>query len=165
MSFKSPLPDDFKKILTDYSYNDFVNRHNDYPGFWKYLPLLPINSPNSIIDLGELITPLIKINVTKFPKNSKIFVKDEGRLPTGSFKARGLALAVAKAKEFGIHTRFIELAGEINSSMPKYVVNNVSNALNNICKSVKLDARTRMLIRVAASHLIVFGFCWCSISS
>ena len=42
-----------------------------------------------------------------------------------------------KAKEYGIQTKFIELAGEINSSMPKYVVNNVSNALNNICKSVK----------------------------
>ena len=42
-----------------------------------------------------------------------------------------------KAKEFGIQTKFIELAGEINSSMPQYVVNKISNSLNNICKSVK----------------------------
>ena len=111
---------DFKKILTDYSYNDFVNRHTDYPGFWKYLPLLPINSSNSIIDLGELITPLIKINVTKFPKNSKIFVKDEGRLPTGSFKARGLALAVAKAKEFGIQKMAIPTNGNAGAALAAY---------------------------------------------
>jgi len=42
-----------------------------------------------------------------------------------------------KAKEFGIHTRFIELAGEINSSMPKYVVDKIVNTLNTFCKPVK----------------------------
>ncbi len=42
-----------------------------------------------------------------------------------------------KAKEFGIHTKFIELAGEINSSMPKHVVSKISNSLNDICKSVR----------------------------
>ena len=42
-----------------------------------------------------------------------------------------------KAKEFGIHTKFIELAGEINSSMPKYVVEKISESLNKVCQSVK----------------------------
>ena len=42
-----------------------------------------------------------------------------------------------KAKEFGIHTKFIELAEEINSYMPKHVVNKISNSLNDICKSVR----------------------------
>ena len=42
-----------------------------------------------------------------------------------------------KAREFGIKTKFIELAGEINSSMPKYVITKISESLNNICKSVK----------------------------
>ena len=42
-----------------------------------------------------------------------------------------------KAKEFGIHTKFIELAEEINSSMPKHVVSKISNSLNDICKSIK----------------------------
>tara|TARA_B100000886_G_C20424886_1_gene493429 strand:- start:2590 stop:3918 length:1329 start_codon:yes stop_codon:yes gene_type:complete len=45
-----------------------------------------------------------------------------------------------KSKEFGIHTKFIELAEEINSSMPKYVVSKISNSLNDICKSVKKSA-------------------------
>ena len=42
-----------------------------------------------------------------------------------------------KAREFGMHTRFIELAGEINSSMPDYVVNQTSNSLNNHGKPLK----------------------------
>ena len=42
-----------------------------------------------------------------------------------------------KAREFGINTKFIELAGEINSSMPKYVVDKISESLNNSCKSIK----------------------------
>ena len=67
-----------------------------------------------------MITPLIKINVTKFPKNSKIFVKDEGRLPTGSFKARGLALAVAKAKEFGIQKMAIPTNGNAGAALAAY---------------------------------------------
>lgn len=111
---------DFKKISSDYSYSDFVNRHADCPGFWKYLPLLPINSSKSIIDLGELITPLIKINVSKFSKHSEVFVKDEGRLPTGSFKARGLALAVAKAKEFGIQKMAIPTNGNAGAALAAY---------------------------------------------
>ena len=45
-----------------------------------------------------------------------------------------------KSKEFGIHTKFIELAEEINSSMPKYVVSKISNSLNDICQSVKKSA-------------------------
>ena len=42
-----------------------------------------------------------------------------------------------KAKEYGINTKFIELAGEINSSMPKYVIKKISESLNNVCKSIK----------------------------
>ena len=60
------------------------------PGFWRYAPLLPIRSKKNMVSLGEVVTPLIPIN-----ENGQIFgseagsiiVKDESRLPTGSFKA------------------------------------------------------------------------------
>jgi UDP-N-acetyl-D-glucosamine dehydrogenase len=42
-----------------------------------------------------------------------------------------------KAREFGLHTRFIELAGEINSSMPDYVISKITGALNDVKKSIK----------------------------
>ena len=56
-----------------------------------------------MVSLGEVITPLIKlknsVSYTKLDKGS-VLVKDEGRLPTGSFKARGLCMAVSMAKQF-----------------------------------------------------------------
>ena len=75
------------------------------PGFWRYQALLPVANSASRISLGEVITPLIPLNKTAQMLGSKlgnIIIKDEGRLPTGSFKARGLALAVSMAHQFGL---------------------------------------------------------------
>ena len=69
-------------------------------GFWKYREFLPVNMAENVVSLGEVMTPLIPLNHC-VPKGCNVIVKDEGRLPTGSFKARGLALAVAMAKELG----------------------------------------------------------------
>ena len=46
---------DFKKISSDYSYSDFVSRHADSPGFWKYLPLLPINSSTLLSTISSTL--------------------------------------------------------------------------------------------------------------
>src|SRR5207244_1056991 len=65
------------------------------PDLWRYRELLPVRRAADIVSLGEAVTPLIAL-----PKLSarlgagEILVKDEGRLPTGSFKARGLVMAV-----------------------------------------------------------------------
>jgi threonine synthase len=63
------------------------------PGFWRYQALLPVSNAASKISLGEVITPLIPLKESSKllgGKPENIIVKDEGRLPTGSFKARGL---------------------------------------------------------------------------
>ena len=59
---------------------------------WRWRELLPVRHTNSIVSLGEIETPLVPI-----PRSggANVLVKDEGRLPTGSFKARGLVMAVA----------------------------------------------------------------------
>ena len=88
------------------------------PGFWRYYPLLPISSQESIISLGETITPLI--NVSKEYDNLEVLIKDEGRLPTGSFKARGLALAVAMAKEFKLEHLAIPTNGNAGAALAAY---------------------------------------------
>src|SRR5206468_7802399 len=67
------------------------------PGMWKWRELLPHGG--DAVSLGEGETPIIPLLKTGGPN---LLVKDEGRLPTGSFKARGLAMAVTMAKEFGI---------------------------------------------------------------
>ena len=60
--------------------------------FWRYRELLPIRSTRNIVSLGELMTPLVALTHLH---DGQVLVKDEGRLPTGSFKARGLAVAVS----------------------------------------------------------------------
>jgi threonine synthase len=70
---------------------------------WRYRELLPVRKCKDIVSLGEVTTPLIRL-----PKlgaklgGGEIIVKDEGRLPTGSFKARGLVMAVSMGKALGI---------------------------------------------------------------
>ena len=62
------------------------------PGFWRYQALLPVSNPASQISLGEVLTPLIPLQASALMlggRKGNIIVKDEGRLPTGSFKARG----------------------------------------------------------------------------
>ena len=62
--------------------------------------ILPVRKSENIVRLGEIMTPLLPAtNLQQEWGSGEILIKDEGRLPTGSFKARGLALAVAMAKE------------------------------------------------------------------
>src|SRR5215212_4434027 len=71
-------------------------RPND---LWKWRELLPVRKAEDIVSLGEDATPLIALpKLAKKLGGGEIIVKDEGRLPTGSFKARGLVMAVSMAK-------------------------------------------------------------------
>ena len=95
----------------------------DIPGFWRYSLLLPVVNPDHQISLGEVVTPLIPVtNYSREIGVAKdiIFVKDESRLPTGSFKARGLALAVSMAKVFGLTHLAIPTNGNAGSAMAAY---------------------------------------------
>ena len=106
---------DLEKIKNKFSRKDFIQDFSQLPGFWKYQYLLPLANVSAVIDLGEVITPLVKIRA--FPN---LFFKDEGRLPTGSFKARGLALAVARAKELGIKKIAIPTNGNAGAALAAY---------------------------------------------
>ena len=69
------------------------------PGFWRYAPLLPVGSKRNRVSLGEVVTPLISLENSDsiFGRDSGlVFVKDESRLPTGSFKARGLGMGSSR---------------------------------------------------------------------
>jgi len=88
-------------------------------GLWKYLELLPVRSEENIISLGEELTPLV--DLPDFQAGSgRLMVKDEGRLPTGSFKARGLALAVSMAKELGITSVAMPTNGNAGAALAAY---------------------------------------------
>ena len=70
---------------------------------WKWRELLPLADFSNRLELGEVATPILPLERTAARLGARaVLVKDEGRLPTGSFKARGLALALSMAKELGI---------------------------------------------------------------
>ena len=92
-------------------------------GFWRYREFLPVTKSANVIDLGEVMTPLITLDrIAKRLglKGGEIIVKDEGRLPTGSFKARGLALAVSMAKELGLTHLAMPTNGNAGAAMAAY---------------------------------------------
>ena len=91
------------------------------PNLWRYHELLPVQDPESRLTLGEGFTPLIHAHRLgkQFGFNS-LFIKDEGLNPTGSFKARGLCMAVSKAKELGINDISIPSAGNAAGALCAY---------------------------------------------
>lgn len=93
------------------------------PGMWRYAAMLPVTRPENRISLGEVMTPLIPLHrslATLGGTPGNVLVKDEGRLPTGSFKARGLCLAVSMAKEFGLTHLAIPTNGNAGAAMAAY---------------------------------------------
>ena len=92
-------------------------------GFWRFREFLPVTKSENVVALGEVTTPLMHLPsmAKRLGVNTKnIIVKDEGRLPTGSFKARGLALAVAMAKEFGLQHLAMPTNGNAGAAMAAY---------------------------------------------
>jgi len=85
---------------------------------WRYRELLPVRRAENIINLGEVMTPLIPL--AKLARGGDVLVKDEGRLPTASFKARGLALAVSMAKELGVKKMAMPTNGNAGAALAAY---------------------------------------------
>lgn len=88
---------------------------------WRYSELLPLRDLEEIVSLGETLTPLLAAPrlAARFGMRH-LWIKDESRLPTGSFKARGMALAITKAKEFGIRRVACPTAGNAGGAMAAY---------------------------------------------
>jgi threonine synthase len=88
-------------------------------GMWKWRELLP--HEGEPVSLGESETPIIELpNIAARENASSLLVKDEGRLPTGSFKARGLAMAVTMASEFGIERIAMPTNGNAGAALAAY---------------------------------------------
>ncbi|HEX5453661.1 MAG TPA: threonine synthase [Stellaceae bacterium] len=89
---------------------------------WRYRELLPVRRPENVVALGEVVTPLVPLPrlAGRLAKGGELIVKDEGRLPTGSFKARGLALAVSMAKELGVTAMAMPTNGNAGAAMAAY---------------------------------------------
>ena len=89
---------------------------------WRYRELLPVRRTENVVSLGEIMTPLVTLPriASNYGVNADIIVKDEGRLPTGSFKARGLVMAVSMAKELGVKKIAMPTNGNAGSALAAY---------------------------------------------
>lgn len=92
------------------------------PTMWRYAELLPIGSADAV-SLGEVMTPRLpapRLAAHFGLRAESLWIKDESRLPTGSFKARGLAMAVSMARRFGIRRLAIPTAGNAGGALAAY---------------------------------------------
>ena len=91
------------------------------PTLWRYAEVLPVRDPARRLSLGEGFTPLIEApRLAAALGLARVWIKDEGLNPTGSFKARGLAVAVARAWELGARALAIPSAGNAGSALAAY---------------------------------------------
>ena len=91
------------------------------PDLWRYRELLPVRRTADIVSLGEAMTPIVPLpKLAAKVGGSELLVKDEGRLPTGSFKARGLVMAVSMAKALGIKHMAMPTNGNAGAALAAY---------------------------------------------
>ncbi|HEV2747102.1 MAG TPA: threonine synthase [Allosphingosinicella sp.] len=88
---------------------------------WRWRELLPVRAKEHIVSLGEAATPLVPLaRIGAGLGAGELWVKDEGRLPTGSFKARGIAVAVAMAKALGVTRIAMPTNGNAGAALAAY---------------------------------------------
>jgi threonine synthase len=111
-------------LLVDYdlqktfSKEELSGREND---LWRYFEILPVKDPANIVTLGEGSTPILPLKrLSDKYDYSSLLMKDESHNPTGSFKARGISVAVSKAKELGIKKIIIPTAGNAGGALAAY---------------------------------------------
>jgi len=109
---------DLAEVKKSLSREALAQRPHD---FWRYRELLPVRRVENIVSLGEAITPIVALpKLAKKLTAAEILVKDEGRLPTGSFKARGLAMAVSMAKALGVTHMAMPTNGNAGAALAAY---------------------------------------------
>ena len=91
------------------------------PTLWRYRELLPLQDDANLVSLGEGFTPLLEAKTLARELGLKrLWIKEEAQNPTGSFKDRGLSLAVSRAKELGVKKAAIPSAGNAGGSLSAY---------------------------------------------
>src|SRR4029453_932196 len=91
------------------------------PSMWRYFEMMPVRDEANVVTLGEGGTPLLRARALEKQTGARrVYVKEEGLNPTGSFKARGLSAAVSKAKELAVEAIAIPSAGNAGSALAAY---------------------------------------------
>ena len=126
-------------------------------GMWKWRELLPLPDGAEPVSLGEPETPLIPLDqVAKRHAARSPIVKDEGRLLTGSFKARGMAAAVSMAKHFGVGRIALPTNGNAGAALAAYAARAGMHSLV-ICPAETPDINIRETAAYGAEVIVADG--------
>jgi threonine synthase len=107
--------------LTGLDGPEWMRSLRDRPAsLWRYRELLPVQSESAVVTLGEGFSPILDLGEVPEALEIRLSLKDDGGLPTGSFKARGMAVAVARARELGIREAFVPSAGNAGVALAAY---------------------------------------------
>jgi len=87
---------------------------------WRYRELLPVRDDAFVTTLGEGFSPILGLGEVESAPGVRVSVKDDGTMPTGSFKARGMAVAVSRARELGLRELFVPSAGNAGTALAAY---------------------------------------------
>lgn len=91
------------------------------PTLWRYRELLPVDDDDCVVSLGEGMSPLLPApRLGEALGLTDLWIKDESQLPTGSFKSRGLCMAVSMAKQLGVTRMAIPTAGNAGGALAAY---------------------------------------------
>ena len=91
------------------------------PDLWRYHELLPVRSADNVVTLGEGMTPLLPL--PRYGRElgvDRLLMKDEGLIPTGTFKARGAAVGVSRADEVGVRKIAMPTNGNAGAAWAAY---------------------------------------------
>lgn len=122
------------------------------PDLWRYRELLPVTDPAHVTSLGEGFTPLLP--VPRYGAHigvPRLLLKDEGLVPTGSFKARGAAVGVSRARELGIDRVAMPTNGNAGAAWATYAARAGIRAT--IAMPTGAPAVTRAECRAAGAEL------------
>lgn len=140
---------DLEKVAATLDRNQLAGRE---PTLWRYHELLPVRDRGSVITLGEGMTPLLSLpRLGKQLGVPRLLMKDEGLIPTGTFKARGAAVGVSRAAELGVTGVAMPTNGNAGAAWSVYAARAGMHSL--IAMPVDAPAITRAECHVAGAEL------------
>ncbi|MDQ7841364.1 MAG: threonine synthase [bacterium] len=99
------------------------------PDMWRYHEVMPVRDPSNVLSLGEGMTPLLDApRLARRYGLRTLLLKDEGKNPTGTFKARGLCAAVSRARELGVRAISMPTAGNAGAALAAYAARGALDA-------------------------------------
>jgi threonine synthase len=140
---------DLARLAAESSPRAFAQRE---ASLWRYHELLPVSGEDHVVSLGEGMTPLLALpRLGERLGVPRLLMKDEGTIPTGSFKARGAAVGVSRAAELGVRGIAMPTNGNAGAAWALYAARAGLNAL--IAMPEKAPAICRAEVAAAGAEL------------